>query len=85
MSQDFSTGISHSRDGSSDSITPREQEVAGLIAQGLSNDEIAVRLVLTPGTVANHVAHILAKLGVRTRTGAVAAAGLVAPAPPPPA
>jgi DNA-binding CsgD family transcriptional regulator len=48
-------------------ITAREQEVAELIAQGLSNDQIAERLVLTPGTVANHVAHILTKLSLQSR------------------
>ena len=48
-------------------LTPRERDVAELIAEGLSNEQIAQRLVLTPGTVANHVAHILAKLGVQSR------------------
>ena len=48
-------------------LTPREQEVAELVAQGLSNEQIAQRLVLTCGTVANHVAHILAKTGARSR------------------
>ena len=48
-------------------LTRREQEVAALISQGLSNDEIAQQLVVTPGTVANHVSHILAKTGARTR------------------
>jgi hypothetical protein len=48
-------------------LTPREQEVAALIGQGLSNEQIARRLLLTRGTVANHVAHILAKTGARSR------------------
>src|SRR5437879_6909556 len=48
-------------------LTPREREIAELIAEGLSNERIAERLVLTPGTVANHVAHILDKLGVQSR------------------
>ncbi len=48
-------------------LTPREQEVASLISQGLTNEEIARQLTLTPGTVANHVAHILAKTGARSR------------------
>ena len=43
-------------------------EVAALIARGLSNAEIADRLTLTPGTVANHVAHIMRRLGVKKRT-----------------
>ena len=49
-------------------LTPREREVAGLIASGYTNQQIAEMLVLTRGTVANHVAHILYKLGVTNRT-----------------
>ena len=49
-------------------LSPRQQEVAGLIAGGLSNAEIAERLVLTSGTVANHVRAILLRLGFRSRT-----------------
>jgi DNA-binding NarL/FixJ family response regulator len=48
-------------------LTPREREVAALIAEGLSNAEIAQRLVLSPGTVGNHVGHILRALGARNR------------------
>jgi DNA-binding NarL/FixJ family response regulator len=48
-------------------LTAREQEVARLIARGYSNREIADALVLTPGTVANHVAHILDKLDCSSR------------------
>jgi two-component system, OmpR family, sensor kinase len=48
-------------------LTRRQQEVASLIAGGLSNAEIAQRLVLTPGTVANHVEHILRRLDLRSR------------------
>jgi DNA-binding CsgD family transcriptional regulator len=48
-------------------LTRREQEVAIRIAEGLSNDEIAERLVLVPGTVANHIEHILDKLHFRRR------------------
>ena len=48
-------------------LTPREWEVAALISQGLTNEEIARQLTLTPGTVANHVAHILSKTGARSR------------------
>src|SRR5687768_15122906 len=43
-------------------LTARQQEVAGLLAQGLTNRQIAERLVLTEGTVANHVEHILGRL-----------------------
>jgi DNA-binding CsgD family transcriptional regulator len=48
-------------------LTKREIEVADLIARGLTNEQIAEKLVLTPGTVANHVAHILTKLHVQSR------------------
>jgi DNA-binding NarL/FixJ family response regulator len=48
-------------------LTPRELEVAALIAGGLTNAEIAQRLVLSPGTVGNHLGHILRALGARNR------------------
>ena len=48
-------------------LTAREREIAQLVADGLTNDEIAQRLVLTSGTVANHVAHILDKQRLRSR------------------
>jgi DNA-binding NarL/FixJ family response regulator len=49
------------------SITDRERDVLLLVAEGLSNTEIGSRLFITPGTVKTHVAHLLAKVGVRDR------------------
>ena len=49
-------------------ITRREREIAVLLAEGLTNGELADRLSLTEGTVGNHVAHILRKLGLKSRT-----------------
>jgi len=51
----------------SDDLTGREREVAGLVAQGKSNREIAEALVLSTRTVEKHVANILAKLGLTSR------------------
>ena len=48
-------------------LTARQQEVAGLIAEGLTNEQIARRLVLTSGTVANHMEHILRRLHLGSR------------------
>jgi DNA-binding NarL/FixJ family response regulator len=53
-------------------LTPREREVARLVAQGRTNAEIAAELFIAAGTVKNHLAGIQQKLGVRNRVGIAA-------------
>ena len=57
-----------------DPLTPREQEVLYLLAQGASNQEIANRLVVSLTTVKKHVGNLLLKLEAQNRTHAVARA-----------
>jgi DNA-binding CsgD family transcriptional regulator len=53
-------------------LTQRENEVLDLLAEGLTQDQIAGRLVISPTTAATHIQRILGKLGVRSRAQAVA-------------
>ena len=65
-----------------DALTDREREIVALVGTGLSNDEIAARLFLSPTTAKTHVSRAMIKLGVRDRAGLVVLAyetGLVRP------
>ena len=53
-------------------LSPREAEVAALVSEGLTNRQIASRLVVSERTVESHVQHVLAKLGVTSRSGVAA-------------
>lgn len=62
-------------------LTPRESEVMDAVCQGLSNAQIARALVLSESTVKNHLTHIFARLGARSRAHAIAVYTGRAPAP----
>jgi DNA-binding NarL/FixJ family response regulator len=64
------SGIAASEESLSEPLTARETEILRLLAQGQTNPQIARELVVSPGTVKNHVRHIIAKLGVSDRTQA---------------
>jgi len=75
-------GNGHQRRGSDVNLSPREQEILALLAEGRSQTEIASSLVISPKTVATHIQHLLGKLGAHSRAQAVALAfqlGLVDP------
>ena len=55
----------------SQGVSPREQEILALLAEGITNKEIAVRLGISPETVRTHLGHIYEKLHVQGRTEAV--------------
>ncbi|MPY79702.1 MAG: response regulator [Actinophytocola sp.] len=64
-----------------DTLTDREREIVGLVGEGLNNDEIAARLVVSPATARTHVSRAMIKLGARDRAQLVVFAyqsGLVA-------
>jgi DNA-binding NarL/FixJ family response regulator len=68
-------------------LTPREREVLALVGRGLSNQEIAAALTLSPATARTHVSHAMVKLGARDRAQLVVVAyqtGLVSPDGTPP-
>ena len=80
---EFAARSKPSRPGPSlDVLTDREREVVALVGEGLSNDEIAARLYLSPATAKTHVSRSMVKLGVRDRAQLVVIAyesGLIRP------
>jgi DNA-binding NarL/FixJ family response regulator len=65
-----------------DAITHREREVIALVADGLTNDEIAHKLYMSPATVRTHVSRAMTKLGVRDRAQLVVLAYETGPGVP---
>ena len=66
--------LNQMRTPNAQNLSPRETEIIGLIAQGLSNKQAAAQLFLSEATVKTHLVHIFEKLGVDSRTAAVATA-----------
>lgn len=76
--------IRRARPSELESLTEREREILTLVAAGLSNDEIAARLVISPATAKTHVSRVMMKLHARDRAQLVVMAyesGLVTPGP----
>lgn len=74
MSGSVATRLMHREEEPANALTSRELEVLQLVADGRSNREIGATLFLSEATVKSHLVHINTKLGVRSRTSAVAAA-----------
>lgn len=74
MSGSVATRLMHREEESANALTSRELEVLQLVADGRTNREIGATLFLSEATVKSHLVHINTKLGVRSRTSAVAAA-----------
>lgn len=74
MSRVYAFAAQQNPDSTTETLTAREREILDLIAQGLTNQQIASRLSLTLHTVKNHVHNVLTKLGVGTRAEAATVA-----------
>src|SRR5262245_17957688 len=72
LERTHSHGRAPSADGKLESLTQRENEVLDLLAEGLTQEQIAGRLVISAKTAATHIQRILGKLGLRSRAQAVA-------------
>jgi len=72
LEESLAPANSHAGEDTSSPLTRREREVASLVAQGMSNKEIAAQLVISQRTAEGHVEHILTKLGFTSRTQIVA-------------
>jgi DNA-binding NarL/FixJ family response regulator len=66
--------LAKSANGRDKTLSPREREILGLLSQGLSGEEAAIQLFLSPETVRTHVRNAMTKLGAATRAHAVALA-----------
>jgi len=72
--RDDTTGLSKTANTQAVELTPRQHDVLRLLADGKSTEEMAAELALSPATVRNHVAGLIAALGVHTRLQAIVAA-----------